>query len=493
MGDIFDNSSLKPTDGVTTPVSGQEEQGATQTSGQEGTPGTQTTEQNPSAGTQTTEQNPSSATQTTDANQASGGQDNAGVSQQSTQPSTVVGNGTTVAGDGTTQPSTVVGNGTTVAGDGTTQPSTVVGNGTTVAGDGTTQPSTVVGNGTTVAGDGTTQPVGNTTAPSYLADWSKVSFSDAVKSGDKPIADYIRDYNKWARANNQEPLDVFDMMQAINGNDISESYAANEKAKRKLERQQKWEQIGNVLAHLGNFVGTIAGAPSGTYETGEHLTARQKAVRDAMQKQNGDPKNILAMIWKDRADQRARELNNANIALQGARKTNVEGQTANQKAQSDANVALRGAQQRQADTAADENVAQTDYIKDKNQREWDLHPFRKKYIQAGTDAKEASAGASRASAQKSIASAGKTRVQTRQIIQNQQDDDDFETLYNNPSTRKYIIDYANNNGLAVGSNKDLGKGGTWSNKNNRRAAVRWARYKMTHRQKYSGFSIHKKK
>ena len=323
MGDIFDNSSLKPADSVTTPVSGQVEQGATQTSGQAETPGTQTTEQNPS-----------SATQTTDANQASGGQDNAGVTQQSTQ---------------------------TAPGDGTTQPSKVVGNGTTVAADGTTQPSTVVGNGTTVAGDGTTQPASNVAAePSYLADWSKVSFSDAVKSGDKSIADYMRDYNKWARANNQEPLDVYDMMQAINGNDISESYAANEKAKRKLERQQRWEQIGNVLAHLGNFVGTIAGAPSATYETGEHLTARQQAVRDAVQKQNGDPKNILAMIWKDRADQRARELNNANIALQGARKTNVEGQTANQKAQSDANVALKGAQQRQANTAADENQAQID-------------------------------------------------------------------------------------------------------------------------------------
>ncbi len=358
MGDIFDNSSLKPADSVTTPVSGQVEQGATQTSGQAETPGTQTTEQNPS-----------SATQTTDANQASGGQDNAGVSQQSAQPT---------------------------PGDGTTQPSTVVGNGTTVAGDGTTQPSTVVGNGTTVAGDGTTQPAGNTTAPSYLADWSKVSFSDAVKSGDKSIADYMRDYNKWARANNQEPLDVYDMMQAINGNDISESYAANEKAKRKLERQQRWEQIGNVLAHLGNFVGTIAGAPSATYETGEHLTARQQAVREAVQKQNGDPKNILAMIWKDRADQRARELNNANIALQGARKANVEGQTANQKAQSDANVALKGAQQRQADTAADENEAQTDYIKGKNKREQDLQPLKKKNIQSSTNANNARAAHSAA-------------------------------------------------------------------------------------------------
>ena len=377
MGDIFDNSSLKPTDGVTTPTSGQETQGATQTSGQEGTPGTQTTEQNPSA-----------AIQTTDANQASGGQDNAGVSQQSTQPA---------PGDGTTQPSTVVGNGTTVAGDETTQPSTVVGNGTTVAGDGTTQPRTVAGNGTTVAGDGKTQPASNvTSAPSYLADWSKVSFSDAVKSGDKSIADYMRDYNKWARANNQEPLDVYDMMQAINGNDISESYADNEKAKRKLKRQQRWEQIGNVLAHLGNFVGTIAGAPSATYETGEHLTARQQAVRDAVQKQNGDPKNILAMIWKDRADQRARELNNANIALQGARKANVEGQTANQKAQSDANVALKGAQQRQADTAADENQAQTDYIEGKNKREQELQPLKKKNIQSSTNANNARAAHSAA-------------------------------------------------------------------------------------------------
>lgn len=368
MGDIFDNSSLKPTDSVTTPVSGQEAHGATQTSGQEGTPGTQTTEQNPSA-----------AIQTTDANQASGGQDNAGVSQQSTQPA---------SGDGSTQ----------ATDNSTAQASTVVGNGTTVAsGDGATQPTG------TVAGHGTTQTAGNATAPSYLADWSKVSFSDAVKSGDKSIADYMRDYNKWARANNQEPLDVYDMMQAINGNDISESYAANEKEKRKLERQQRWEQIGNMLAHLGNFVGTIAGAPSATYETGEHLTARQQAVRDAVEKQNGDPKNILAMIWKDRADQWARELNNANIALQGARKANVEGQTANQKAQSEANVALKGAQQKQVESATAENNAQTGYINAKNKREQELQPLKKKNIQSSTNANNARANASNASAAHSMA------------------------------------------------------------------------------------------
>lgn len=475
MGNKID-SSLNPINGTgTTPVSGQQEQGATQTTEQTETPGTQTTEQDPSV-----------ATQTTDANQASGGEANAGVSKQNPQSTQSDVNTQPFMGDGTTQPTD----------DSTTQTGTVVGNGTTVpTGDGTTQPGTVVGNGTTVpAGGGTTQPTdGSTTQPTYLADWSKVSFSDAVKSGDKSIADYMRDYNKWARANNQEPLDVYDMMQAINGNDISESYAANEKARKKLERQQRWEQIGNVLAHLGNFVGTLAGAPSATYETGEHLTARQKAVRDAVQKQQGDPKNILAMIWKDRADQRARELNNANIALQGARKANVEGQTANQKAQSDANVALKGAQQRQANTAADENEAQTGYINDKNQREQDLQPLKKKNIQSSTNANNARANASNASANSSNASAQKTQLETSTKSRQEQEDADFEALYNDPEGRKYIDAYAKNNNLNVGSNAGYGRGGNWSNPKNRRAAVRWARYKMKHRKNYSGFSIHKKK
>jgi hypothetical protein len=288
--DIIDNSNLQQGNGNgTTPVSGQQQQGATQTTGQSQAP----------------------ATQTTDANQASGGEDNAGVSQQNSDAAAAQGTGQSVVGNGTTVPT---GDGTTQTGNGTTQQ---------VVADGSTQP---------VAGDGTTTPPAAAT-PTYLADWGNITFMDAVKSGNKSIADYMRDYNKWATANNQDPLDIYTMMQAINGNDIGESYAENEKAQRRLKRQQTWEQIGNVLAHLGNFVGTLAGAPSATYETGPQLTARQQAVRDAVEKQRGDPKNILAQIWKDRADQRARELNNANVALQGARKANVEGQTVNQKAQ----------------------------------------------------------------------------------------------------------------------------------------------------------------
>lgn len=121
-------------------------------------------------------------------------------------------------------------------------------------------------------------------------------------------------------------------------------------------------------------------------------------MRDAVEKQRGDPKNILAQIWKDRADQRARELNNANVALQGARKANVEGQTVNQKAQSDATVALRGAQQHQAETAAQENQARADYVTGQNDRAEELQPLKKANIRSSTNANNARANASNASA-----------------------------------------------------------------------------------------------
>ena len=444
-------------------------------------------------GTQVTGQPDTPATQTTDANQAIGGANNAGVK---TTDDTLSDNGAAgTNADGTAKP---VGNGTTVVNtDGTTVTNTdettkPVGNGTTVVNtDGTNQAD---GNrAADTNADGTAKPVGNGTtvvhggeSRPYLADWSKDDFTSVMQKGDKPISAYISDYNRWADATGHEPLDVFTMMNAIKGNDIGSSYQANQQAAKRLERRQRWQQIGNVLAHLGNFVGTLSGAPSGNYESADGLTKRQQAVKDAIEKQRGDPKNILAMIWKDRADQRARELNNANIALQGARKANVEGQTVNQKAQSDANVALKGAQQRQANTAADVNEAQTGYINGKNQREQELQPLRKKNIQSSTNANNARANASNASAQK-------TRLETSTKSRQEQEDADFEALYNDPVGKKYIDAYAKNNNLNVGSNAGYGRGGNWSNPKNRRAAVRWARYKMNHRQNYSGFSIHKKK
>lgn len=52
-------------------------------------------------------------------------------------------------------------------------------------------------------------------AGQHLADWAKTRFLDAVKNGDKSIAAYMDDYNKWARENGKEPLDVLTMYEAM--------------------------------------------------------------------------------------------------------------------------------------------------------------------------------------------------------------------------------------------------------------------------------------
>lgn len=211
----------------------------------------------------------------------------------------------------------------------------------------------------------------------HYADWGKTPFLDAIKdasrgAGKHTIAENWSDYNKWAKENGKEPLDILIAQQAMAGKDIGKSWAGNEAEDRKLRRQQRWEQIGNVLNHLGNFVGALKGAPAAKYESGAELTKRQQAVKDAVVKQRGDPKDILAQIWKQRADERAHELNAANIALreaqkatEGARKVNIEGKTSNDAALAAANVALKGAQQHQSETGAARNEAQEENIRTK--------------------------------------------------------------------------------------------------------------------------------
>lgn len=324
-----------------------------------------------------------------------------------------------------------------------------------------------------------TSGAAGTATPTYLADWGSTSFMDAVRNGGRSIGDYASDYEKWARANNKEPLDVYDLMQAVQGKDLNKSYKQNEKDAKKLERQQKWEQIGNVLNHLGNFIGTLAGAPAAKYETGEQLTARQQAVRDAIMKQRADPRNIYAMLLKQRADDRARDLNNANIALRGAQQKRAEGAAANEKAESDAKVGLTNAQQQEAEKRAGLIGAQTDYTRGKNRREQDLQGAKKAVLGSQAHANNASAAASAASADASHARASKTRLESSKLGREAQADTDFEKLYNDPEGRKYIDQYAKNNHMDVDNNSGYKTGGgSWSNKNNRIAAVKWARSKM---------------
>lgn len=417
---IIDNSTLdKQQQQPTTPVGAATQTttntngAATQTTTNTNGAATQTTDAADVTGTQGTEAPIGAAVQTTDADQAAGGQDNAGVKppeqtvtglpQFQLQYNEPGADGKPVA------PTLIVTPGQNPP---TASPSDIP------------EPQSTDGSNNDVAQSVVEDKSGqfnmnHNVAGQHLADWANNSFMDVVKNGDKSIADYMLDYNKWAQANGKDPLDVLTMYQAMNNKDIAKSYGQNEKEDKKLQRQQRWEQIGNVLSHLGNFVGAIAGAPSQTIETGQQLTARQQAVRDAVMKQRGDPNNILAQIWKQRADQRAKELNDANVALrgaqtqtEGARKANIEGKTANEKELNDANVALRAAQQAEADSATDENFAQTDYINDKNQREQQLQPHRVANIDASTSAHRASATASRASAARSAAQTRAANEQT---------------------------------------------------------------------------------
>ena len=421
MGTVIDNSPLDKqqqqtttdTNGAATQTTTDTNGAATQTTTDTSGASTQTTNEADVTGTQGTGAPVGAAVQTTDAEQAAGGQDNAGVKPPE---QTITGlpqfqlkynppgaDGKPVA------PTLVVTPGQTPP---AASPSDIP------------EPQSTDGSNNDVAQSVVENKSGQFTMNhnvdgQYLADWANNPFMDVVKSGDKSIADYILDYNKWAQANGKDPLDVLTMYQAMQNKDIAKSYGQNEKEDKKLQRQQRWEQIGNVLSHLGNFVGTIAGAPSQTIETGPQLTARQQAVRDAITKQRGDPKNILAQIWKQRADQRAKELNDANVALraaqkatEGARKANVEGKTANEKAQSDANVALKGAQQGQAESATQENNAQTSYINGKNKREKELQPYKKSVLTSQTRRNNAGADASEASAARSAAQTRAANEQT---------------------------------------------------------------------------------
>lgn len=254
----------------------------------------------------------------------------------------------------------------------------------------------------------------------YLADWSKgfnnVMFGTPATEGQAavpgigkniPITQAIADYNKWAKENNGEALDAFTLYPMLSKYDATKSIADNEKAEKRLKRQQTWEQIGGVLSHVGNLVGTIMGAPSQQLESGTTLTERQRKLRDYTvrhrQQQAGD---LLKLYYQDMADKRAAELNQANIAYKGAQTTYMGNKDAREKELNDANIALRQAQQ-----GLNEARQQTEDA---------LREGKVNLQESQIERNHAGAAASRASATAS-------RARARQI--NQQTDDDYTDRY----------------------------------------------------------------
>lgn len=333
-------------------------------------------------------------------------------------------------------------------------------------------------------GHALTVPTGGkiATKPAYLTNWETANFSDVVKNGDKSIAEYISDYNRWARDNEKEPLDVMQIYNAVKDKDISKSAQENDKEEKKLRRQQRWEQIGNLLQHLGNFVGTLNDAPGAKYEDAAELTKRQQTVRDAMMKQRGDPKSILNLLWKDRAAKNAADVAAANKRYKDALAKKAADDAAGNKKKADADAGLKGAKADTEKSKQDLNKAKKDKIANDDKRAGELQPLKKGKLRSaiGLDnarAKQARAGAAKHIAQaKKAARGGSSSSSDNDTNTKGYSDAEFEKLYSDPKYRKFFNAYATNNHMNVEDNKSLDKnGGTWSDKKNRVNALKWAK------------------
>lgn len=117
--------------------------------------------------------------------------------------------------------------------------------------------------------------------------------------------------------------------------DGDKTVAANEALKKKAERQAKMEQWGNFLMHLGNFIGTVQGAPSQKIESAQELTDRQRKIREATDALRAKGYNqMMVNIYKDRQDKQAQmqaeaaaKANEALAAYRGSQKNQTDALT----------------------------------------------------------------------------------------------------------------------------------------------------------------------
>lgn len=256
--------------------------------------------------------------------------------------------------------------------------------------------------------------------------------------------------------------------------DADKTVAANAALQKKAENQAKWEQWGNLFMHLGNFFGTVQGAPSQKIESAQELTDRQRKIREATDALRAKEYNqMMVNIYKDRQDKQAQmqaeaaaKANEALAAYRGSQKnqtdalTPVKVEEVNQSA-------------RQHSTAADLNVSKKD-------TEDALRGKKGKLLDAQTN--NANAGAADHNASVNVKGAQVRHINSQtegqnQRNANQKEADDFNTRYvNDPVFKKHVNEWATHNGMAIGGND--GRGGTWANEKNRQQASRWAKAKM---------------
>lgn len=256
--------------------------------------------------------------------------------------------------------------------------------------------------------------------------------------------------------------------------DADKTVAANAALQKKAENQAKWEQWGNLFMHLGNFFGTVQGAPSQKIESAQELTDRQRKIRDATEALRAKGYNqMMVNIYKDRQDKQSQ------MQAEAAAKANeaLAAYRGSQKNQTDALTPVKVQTEKERGNAA---AAQAALSTSKKETEDALRGKKGKLLDAQTN--NANAGAADHNASVNVKGAQVRHINSQtegqnQRNANQKDADDFNTRYvNDPVFKKHVNEWAKNNGMAIGGND--GRGGTWANEKNRQQASRWAKAKM---------------
>lgn len=256
--------------------------------------------------------------------------------------------------------------------------------------------------------------------------------------------------------------------------DADKTVAANAALQKKAENQAKWEQWGNLFMHLGNFFGTVQGAPSQKIESAQELTDRQRKIREATEALRAKGYNQMMLnIYKDRQDKQAQ------MQAEAAAKANeaLAAYRGSQKNQTDALTPVKVQTEKERGNAA---AAQAALSTSKKETEDALRGKKGKLLDAQTNNANAGAADHNASVNVKGAQVRHINSQTKgqnQRNANQKEADDFNTRYvNDPVFKKHVNEWAKNNGMAIGGND--GRGGTWANEKNRQQASRWAKAKM---------------
>lgn len=318
----------------------------------------------------------------------------------------------------------------------------------------------------------TTGITGNGGKESFKIDWSRPYAEieqNPILQQMKPY-DIMRDYQKNGDGNWSVFLPWLNTL-----GDGDKTVAANEALKKKAERKAKWEQWGNLFMHLGNFFGTVQGAPSQKIESAQDLTDRQRKIReatDALRQKGYD--QMMVNIWKDRQDKQAQ------MQAEAAAKANekLAEYRESQKNQTDA---LTPAKVEEVYQSAREHSTAADWNESKEETENKLRDKKGKLLDNQAEAAAAMAADRRSHVAVNNSSTTRNNAATEKINRENADNkeaDDFNTNYvNDPVFKKHVNEWAIHNGMNIGGNTD-GRGGTWANKYNRQQASAYARAKM---------------